>query len=93
MIIAVDFDGTLQIDGQPNTALFNRLLQAKRSGSVIILWACRAGKRLADAVEFCHANGLHFNFVNENAPQTVNQLGYNPRKVLADIYIDDKAWR
>lgn len=39
------------------------------------------------------AAGLRPNLVNENAPQTVKALGYNPRKVLADIYIDDKNFR
>lgn len=91
MIIAVDFDGTLQIDGEPNLALIGNLMRAKRSGAVLILWTCRAGNRLADAVAFCRQHGLQIDLVNENAPQIVRQLGYNPRKVLADVYIDDKA--
>ena len=43
------------------------------------------------AAKFCEKYGLTFDAVNENLPDTVTMLGYNPRKVLADIYIDDKA--
>lgn len=93
MIIAVDFDGTIQIDGQPNLALIRELMRARRGGAVLILWTCRAGERLAAAVDFCRQNGLQVDLVNENAPQTIRRLGYNPRKVLADVYIDDKARR
>lgn len=93
MIIAVDFDGTIQIDGQPNLVLIRDLMRARRSGATLILWTCRAGDRLAQAVDFCRQNGLQVDLVNENTPQTIRQLGYNPRKILADIYIDDKAWR
>ena len=35
--------------------------------------------------------GLKFNYINCNTPGTIKRLGYDPRKVLADIYIDDKA--
>lgn len=93
MIIAVDFDGTILIDGQPNLVLIRELMRARRGGAVLILWTCRAGERLAAAVDFCRQNGLQVDLINENAPQTIRRLGYNPRKVLADIYIDDKARR
>lgn len=92
MIIAVDFDGTLADDsGNPNGRLFRWLEAKQRSGDIIILWTCRAGERLEEAIRFCAQNGLRFNLINENAPGTIAQLKYNPRKILADIYIDDKA--
>lgn len=93
MTIAVDFDDTLKIDGQPNIALIRELNRAKRGGAVLILWTCRAGASLQDALSFCGRYGLRFDFVNDNSPAVVKKLGYNPRKVLADVYIDDKAWR
>lgn len=91
MIIAVDFDNTLSLNGKPNTALFRQLNSAKRNGAILILWTCRAGASLAEAVTFCNQNGLTFHLVNANTPQTIRQLGYDPRKVLADLYIDDKS--
>ena len=93
MIIAVDFDGTLQIDDAPNVRLFNQLIQSQRQGHTVILWTCRDGKRLAEAVNYCMRYGLRPNYINSNAIETIRKLGYDPRKVLADVYIDDKAVR
>lgn len=94
MILAVDFDGTL-CDGNknPNTALFAQLRQRQRAGDIVILWTCRSGKTLQEAVTFCMAHGLRPNYVNENAPQAIAMFGGDTRKIFADIYIDDKAVR
>jgi len=90
-IIAVDFDGTIQLAGKrPNLPLIERLRVSQRRGDRIILWTCREGDRLRDAISFCLSNGLRPDLVNENAPETIRRLGYNPRKILADCYIDDK---
>lgn len=92
MIVAVDFDGTLRAEnGTPNTFLFNSLRKRQRAGDILILWTCRSGKKLAEAVKFCAENGLKFNYINQNAPQTVQMLGNDPRKIYADLYIDDRA--
>lgn len=91
MIIAVDFDGTLQLDGKtPNIALIQRLTTAQKKGNIVILWTCREGKRLSDAVAFLRSFGFMPNFINQNCPQAIKMLGHDPRKIYADIYIDDK---
>lgn len=92
MIIAVDFDGTLQFqDGKANIALFHALRCKQQRGDIIILWTCRSGQRLAEAVRFCQQHGLRPNYINQNTPQIIKMLGHDPRKVYADLYIDDKA--
>lgn len=91
MIIAVDFDDTLQVDGKPNLKLMADLVNAQRNGHAVILWSCRTGQRLADAVRYCAEHGLRFNCVNDNHISVIKKLGYNSRKIYADIYIDDKA--
>jgi hypothetical protein len=91
MIIAVDFDGTLMIDGKPNLDLMARLQNSQRQGTQIILWSCREGKRLAEAVSFCAKAGLRFNAINANVPEGIRRMGHDSRKVFADIYIDDKS--
>jgi len=91
MIIACDFDGTLYRDGQVNINLINRLKLGQRQGKTVILWTCRDGKRLSEALIILMEYGFKPNFVNENSPMTIQKLGYNPRKILADVYIDDKA--
>ena len=93
MIIAADFDETLKINGEPNTALFARLINAQRGGAILILWTCRAGDSLREAVQYYAERGLRFNCINDNCADTIRKFGYNPRKVFADVYIDDKAMR
>ena len=94
MIIAVDFDGTLQLPKQePNRILIEKLRAEQRKGNIIILWTFREGKRLQEALNFLVKNGFKPNYINENAPQAIAMLGHNPRKVYADIYIDDKNIR
>lgn len=93
MIIAVDYDGTLELPEGMNMQLIAKLLQQQRKGDIVILWTCRAGKRLLEALRKLAGAGLIPNGVNENAPEVISRLGYNPRKIVADVYIDDKAMR
>lgn len=97
MIFAVDFDNTLSFGewpsvGPANKELFDFLLRRQMYGDKLILWTCRAGKPLQDAVDFCRDNGLIFDAVNDNLPEIVEQYGSNSRKITCDIYIDDKAY-
>ena len=95
-IIAVDFDGTLCSEcfpaiGTPNTPLIYALREQKRLGKKIILWTCRAGERLSEAVDWCSQHGLSFDAINENLPEIIELYGNDSRKITADIYIDDKS--
>ena len=95
MIIAVDFDGTLaDTDAtkiySPNTKLIGYLIERRKQGDKIILWTCREGSRLEPAVEWCKYQGLEFDAVNDNLPG-LKLFGMNPRKVAADLYIDDMS--
>lgn len=93
-IAAVDFDGTLSLDsqypniGRFNTDLFEALIKLRNIGYLIVLWTCREGKELNKAVEWCKINGLEFDAINENPPI----IPFKSRKVVADIYIDDRAY-
>lgn len=95
-IVAVDFDGTLVMDqypmiGPPYNDLFELCKKLRTLGVKIVLWTCRDGEFLKDAVEFCAANGLEFDAVNQNIPEVQELYGGDTRKVFADVYIDDKA--
>ena len=95
-IIAVDFDGTLCAEcfpyiGEPNLPLICALLEQKRLGKKLILWTCRCGDRLSEAVEWCAHQGLTFDAVNENLPEIIALYGSDSRKITADLYIDDKS--
>jgi hypothetical protein len=100
MIIAVDFDGTIAADcfpniGEPLFFSIESLKKIREAGNKLILWTCREDstdrKYLSEAVEFCRAQGLEFDAVNENIPNSPFSDMGRSRKVYADYYIDDKS--
>lgn len=95
-ILAVDFDGCLCESkwpeiGAPNTRLIERLKRRIKQGDKLILWTCREGEQLREAVAWCKAHGLEFDAVNANLPEMNALYGNDSRKIGADYYIDDKA--
>lgn len=96
MIFAVDFDGTLVENAYPNIGYPHKEVieffkDRQKKGDVIILWTCRTGKHLEDAVNFISLLGLTPDYVNENAPWDKDLYPIESRKIGADYYIDDKA--
>lgn len=95
MIIAVDYDGTLDFAGFPNVGKVNTyavdvLRRLQSQGYKIILWTCRGGRHLEDAINELKKYDLIFDAVNENIEE-VKQAGLTSPKVVADLYIDDRA--
>jgi len=95
MLIAVDFDGTIVEHaypsiGKPVPFAFDVLKKLQQEEHhQIVLWTVRVGSLLDEAVRFCEKKGLHFYAVNKNFPdEPVDDK--TPRKVNADLYIDDK---
>ena len=98
-IIAVDFDGCIVTDNYPDIAGANFIVIAalkdlkKLEGARLILWTCRSGRLLDEAVDFCRRQGLEFDAVNENLPESIERFGCDTRKVYATEYWDDRAVR
>lgn len=95
-IIAVDFDGTLCENawpeiGEARPMVIEYIREQKKCGAKIILWTNRSGECLKEAVAWCELNGITFDAVNENIPESIKQFGNDCRKVYADEYIDDRA--
>ena len=96
-IIAVDFDGTLVEDkwpeiGKPNKDMFEFLKYLQKEHNIkLILWTSRTDRHLVNAIEFCKAQGMEFDAINENIPEVKAFTGGDTRKVYADIYLDDKS--
>lgn len=94
MIIAVDFDGTIVEHAYPKIGkpipfaidVLKKLQHEERH--LLILWTVREGELLNAALEYCKRSGLEFYAVNNNYPE--EKRGIEPRKVNADLYIDDK---
>ena len=95
-VIAVDFDGCLCVKkwpdiGAPNWDAIHALIRRKAEGDKVILWTCRDGQQLEDAVLWCMNHGLRFDAVNENLPENIDFFGNDCRKVWANEYWDDRA--
>ena len=94
-IYAVDFDGTLCDSnypelGEPIQSVIDFCIRKQAEGHKLILWTCRCGKYLDEAVAWCKEQGLVFDAVNENLPEMIELFDNDCRKVFADYYIDDK---
>ena len=90
MVIAVDFDGTITdsndfpyINNLKDHAV-EALKNLQAHGHKIVLWTCREGKHLDAAREVLKAYGLELDGYNYSPYQLQS------RKIVADIYIDDK---
>ena len=94
MIYAVDFDGTLCNNawpaiGEPNKDLIAFLKERRKNGDKLILWTMREGYFLLNAIYWCADYGLQFDAINDNLQELKDKYHNNPRKVYADVYIDD----
>lgn len=96
--IAVDFDGTLCISEypkiiEPRSDVIEELLKEQQAGAKIILWTCREGTYLTEAIAWCYEQGIVFDGINESLPEEIGKWGTRPRKIAADEYWDDRAVR
>ena len=96
-VIAVDFDGTLCVSaypdiGPPREDILRKLKKEQCDDAKIILWTCREGTLLQDALAWCTWRSVHFDAVNANLPERIALFGTDPRKIGADEYWEDRAW-
>lgn len=95
MIIAVDFDGTIArsdfpvIRGEMPYAA-ESLRKLKEQGHYILIWTCRTGTHLLDAVNWLLEHEIPFDRVNDHNPANLARYGDGGNKVYAHCYIDDK---
>lgn len=97
MIIAIDFDGTLcehkfPLIGPANVKVVEAVKKLKEDGHKIILWTCRSGQYLNDAVLWCKSKGIIFDSVNDDVPEIKkSKFGKSKsQKVFANLYVDDR---
>lgn len=93
-IIAIDFDGVLCINnypkiGEANEETITYFIRRKEEGDKLILWTCRKGIYLNNAIAWCRKRGLEFDAVNENLPEIIESFRGDTRKIYADLYFDD----
>lgn len=95
-VIALDFDGTLFQNawpdiGAPNLNVIHDALAAQENGADLVLWTCREGDLLEQALAACRKHGLEFAAVNDSTPEWKEAWGTAPRKIGATEYWDDRA--
>jgi hypothetical protein len=95
MFIAVDFDGTIVTHDYPKIgkeipfAIESLKRLQENPDNLLVLWTVREGKELDEAVEYCRAKGLEFYAINNNYPEET-AVDAQPRKLKADLFIDDR---
>ena len=97
-IIAVDFDGTLCTNnypaiGDPVYETIEALKAEQIAGARVILWTCRVGERLEEALLWCGKYNIEVAEVNRNLPDIIEIFGGDCRKIFAHEYWDDRAVR
>lgn len=91
-VVAIDFDNTItQNSTYEQTGTLNQeaavaIRKLKELGCVLVLWTCREGKDLEEAISLIKKWELPFDYVNEYPPRG------SSKKVNVDFYIDDKSW-
>lgn len=95
MIYGIDFDGTIVEENFPQigkpiqpTIDFIREVQASAENQWILI-TMREEKYLEEALAWLKEHRLYPDAVNDNLPERVAKWGNNPRKIYADVYIDD----
>lgn len=96
-ILAVDFDGTLCTHmfpdiGAPNIDLIEISKKLQKRGNKLILWTCREGSHLREAIDWCAGHGLIFDGINQSLDSEFSHLGEG-RKAYFHLTIDDKCMR
>lgn len=90
-VIAIDFDGTIY--NSTNKQLINGAKEAikilHQKGYVLVLWTCRSGNRLKNAINILKQYDLYQYFYCIN--ETPDFVKYKVScKVCASFYIDDR---
>ena len=90
MVIACDFDGCITKKnvfpeiGEIREHALAAIQNFQKHGYKVILWTCREGYHLDVARKFLNANGIELDGYNYSPYQLQS------RKIVADVYIDDK---
>lgn len=95
-ILAVDFDGTLceanwPSIGAPKLDIIAKVIELQKQGWILILWTCRSGEKMQEAIEWSKSHGIVFDYHNENPPHIIDAFDAESRKIFAHWYLDDRS--
>ena len=91
--VAIDFDGTIVENIFPEIGaikqnVVDKMREWYEQGHTIIVWTCRTDQYAEEARKFLDDNEIPYHYFNENP---TSPLGDWCRKILADVYLDDRA--
>ena len=93
-IYGIDFDGTIVEEAWPQIGKVKEdvvcfIRELKKKGHRWVLITMREGKFLDAALDMLAELDIYPDAVNDNLPERIEKWGNNPRKIYADVYIDD----
>lgn len=92
VIILVDFDDTIRYYNVTPIELCNDVVntikEAQEFGASLVLWTCRDGEELTEALEYCNSIGLTFDAVNPTKSEVISNTS---NKAFGNIQLDDRA--
>lgn len=96
--VAFDFDGTIVEDSFPNITKLRPYAKEvinkfSAMGGRVLIHTCRTGELEQDVIDFLEKEGIHYDTINANHPEMQAMYGNDPRKLGADLYIDDKGYK
>lgn len=92
-IIAFDFDGTVERKGSPHLPTIKYLHHVKNCGAKLILYTCRGGEKLEEALKWLASHDIFPDAVNEDVEEIRNSKWGKTKscKPFANVYIDNSA--
>lgn len=90
MVIAIDFDGTITDKnifpeiGKAREHALEAIRHFQELGHYVVLWTCREGEHLVNAINWLLQNNIKMDGYNANLYPIYS------KKIVADVYIDDK---
>ena len=86
-IVAIDFDGTIVEDTWPTIGnlrpdVLRVIKRLRDNGDNIVIWTCRQGKDLSDAIKFLDKNDIPYDAINENVESV--KVDFNPFPKIID---------
>ena len=86
-IIAIDFDGVITKANRIRKDATEYINKLYDRGMYIIIWTAKRQERIDGLPRILQQSGIKYHLINDNAPW----ITYNPRKIAADMYVDDKG--
>ncbi len=95
LVVGVDFDGTIVKCNYPYIGKYKCMalpvLRWLSTKHILVLWTCREGRLLSEALAILNGNGIEFAAINSNTFDRIREYNTDCRKLSCDVLVDDTA--